>query len=158
MGDWPSELNYSARSKNNRITLEALPSNSDGLLCALLLIRPDDEFAKANCDPQKLRRYFDEEFPQFGALIDDDEMDRLAKKPATSLPSFRYAGPRLNYGQRTLILGDAAHTVKPYYGLGCNTALEDVEILSDILDECIVDDDANKENDNNQNQNDNDYD
>lgn len=137
--DWPSNLNYSARSSNNRITLEALPSNNDGLLCALLLLKPEDEFAKAECDPNILRQYFEKEFPQFSVLINDNEMDRLAKKPATSLPSFRYAGPRLNYGKRTLILGDAAHTVKPYYGLGCNTALEDVEILSDTLDECIND-------------------
>ena len=140
--DWPSNLNYSARSSNNRITLEALPSNNDGLLCALLLLKPEDEFAKAECDPNILRQYFEKEFPQFSVLINDDEMDRLAKKPATSLPSFRYAGPRLNYGKRTLILGDAAHTVKPYYGLGCNTALEDVEILSDTLDECINDNDV----------------
>ena len=38
-------------------------------------------------------------------------------------------------GSRTVILGDAAHTVKPYYGLGANTALEDVQVLSEILDE-----------------------
>merc|ERR1711862_682497 len=65
----------------------------------------------------------------------DDEMNRTAKKEASKLPVFRFVGPRLNMGQRTIVLGDAAHTVKPYYGLGCNTALEDGKILSNCLDE-----------------------
>mmetsp|Transcript_14518 Transcript_14518/g.20493 ORF Transcript_14518/g.20493 Transcript_14518/m.20493 type:complete len:636 (-) Transcript_14518:149-2056(-) len=136
--DWPADLNYSARSRESRITLEALPSDDQGNLCALLLMKPDDELAKANVDPAKLRTFFDEEFPQFGALIDDDEMARVAIKDASALPAFRYAGPRLNLGRRTLILGDAAHTVKPYYGLGANSALEDVQMLSDALDEAAV--------------------
>ena len=133
--DWDPNLNYSARSTNSRITLEALPSDDKGTLCALLLIKPDDEFAQPNVDPSKMREFFNQEFPQFGALIDDAEMARLAQKPASALPAFRYAGPRLHAGSRTLVLGDAAHTVKPYYGLGCNTALEDVEILSEVLDQ-----------------------
>jgi kynurenine 3-monooxygenase len=137
--DWPQGLNYSARSRNSRITLEALPSDDKGSLCALLLLKPDDEFAAPDSDPAKLRAFFDEEFPQFGALIDDEEIAQVAKKPASALPAFRYAGPRLHFGKRTLVLGDAAHTVKPYYGLGANTALEDVEILSDILDEVAAD-------------------
>jgi kynurenine 3-monooxygenase len=131
--DWPQPLNYSARS--NRITLEALPSDNKGNLCALLLIKPEDELAQANVEPAKLRHYFDEHFPQFGALVNDEEMARVAQKPASRLPVFRYAGPRLHLGRRTLVLGDAAHTVKPYYGLGANTALEDVEILSEIIEE-----------------------
>jgi kynurenine 3-monooxygenase len=30
--------------------------------------------------------------------------------------------------------GDCIHTVKPYFGLGANSALEDVKILSDVID------------------------
>ena len=131
--DWPRGLNYSARSK--RITLEALPSDDKGYLCALLLMKPDDELAQPNVDPAKLRAFFSTEFPQFGALVDDEEMARVAQKEASRLPVFRFAGPRLNMGSRTLVLGDAAHTVKPYYGLGANTALEDVQVLSSILDD-----------------------
>jgi len=41
----------------------------------------------------------------------------------------------LHQGDRTVILGDCAHTVKPYFGLGANSALEDVSILGDVLKE-----------------------
>jgi len=111
--DWPCDLNYSARSRESHITLEALPSDDKGSLCALLLMKPDDELAQANVEPAKVRAFFDAEFPQFGALIPDEEMANVAKKPASAIPSFRFASPRLNVGKRSLILGDAAHTVKP---------------------------------------------
>jgi 2-polyprenyl-6-methoxyphenol hydroxylase-like FAD-dependent oxidoreductase len=104
-------------------------------MCALLLMKPDDELAQPNVDATKLRQFFDDEFPQFGALVDDNEMARIAQKPASRLPVFRYAGPRLNMGYRTLLVGDSCHTVKPYYGLGANTALEDVQVLSEVLDQ-----------------------
>ena len=134
------DLNYSSRSP--RVTLEALPSDDKGSLCALLLMKPDDELAQPDVPSEKLRAYFDEHFPQFGALVDDEEMARVAQKPSSRLPVFRYAGPRLHLGRRTLVLGDAAHTVKPYYGLGANTALEDVQILSDVLDETKDEEDS----------------
>jgi kynurenine 3-monooxygenase len=136
--DWPHDLNYSARSRDSRITLEALPSDDKGTLCALLLMKPQDEFAKSNGDPKMLRSFFDQEFPQFGALISEEEIERVAIKSASALPAFRFAGPRLSIGKRTLILGDAAHTVKPYFGLGANTALEDVQMLSQALDEAAA--------------------
>lgn len=153
--DWPYDLNYSARSRDSRITLEALPSNDKGNLCALLLMKPDDELAQDNVDPAKLRLFFDEEFPQFGGLVNDEEMARVAKKEASTLPAFRFAGPRLNMGRRTLVLGDAAHTVKPYFGQGANTALEDVQVLSEVLDEAARDDIIDATNADNSNKNSN---
>jgi kynurenine 3-monooxygenase len=143
--DWPHDLNYSARSRDSRITLEALPSDDKGSLCALLLMKPNDELAQSNVEPKKLRSFFDEEFPQFGALISEEEIERVAAKSASALPAFRFAGPRLNMGKRTLVLGDAAHTVKPYFGLGANTALEDVQMLSQALDEAAASSSSDKD-------------
>ena len=56
-------------------------------------------------------------------------MAAVAAKPPSNLPSFRYVGPRLHRGASTVLLGDAIHTVKPYFGLGANSALEDVIVL-----------------------------
>jgi kynurenine 3-monooxygenase len=111
---WPHNLNYSARSENSRGTFEALPSDANGNYCALLLLQPDDVLASANCDPTVLRKFFDEQFPQFSKLLDDSVMEDVAQKGASTLPSFRFAGPRHHEGARTVILGDCVHTVKPY--------------------------------------------
>jgi len=131
---WPHDLNYSARSMKSRVTFEALPSDNKGNYCALLLMKPDDTLASANCNPNELRQFFQEQFPQFSKLINDDVMSDVAKKSSSALPSFRYASGRLHEGSRTVLLGDSIHTVKPYFGLGANTALEDVQILDEILD------------------------
>jgi len=133
--DWPGKLNYSARAKNGRMSLEALPADDQGNLCALLLMKPDDELAQSEVDPNILRSFFDDNFPQFSVLISDEEIARTATKSSSSIPAFRHSGPKLHVGKRTLVLGDAAHTVKPYYGLGANCALQDVTVLSDVLDE-----------------------
>lgn len=132
--DWRPDLNYSARTKNGRINYDALPADSNGNYCGVLLVKEEDEFAAADTDPEKLRAFLDEMLPQFSRLIDDETVNEIAKKPVSYLPSFRYAGPRLNQGDRTLILGDCAHTVKPYFGLGANSALEDVKIFEETID------------------------
>eukprot|EP00970_Alexandrium_tamarense_P011122 scaffold2361_cov203-Alexandrium_tamarense.AAC.36 len=79
---WPYDLNYSARSTNNRAAFEALPSDAYGNYCALLLLRPEDELAKADCDPAVLREFFNVEYPQFSKLLGDDVMTDVAKKPS----------------------------------------------------------------------------
>lgn len=127
--EWRNDLNYSARSKDGRVILDSLPADAHGNQCAVLLLKRDDELAKENSDPTELRKLFDDVLPQFSALIDDDTIENVARKRPSFLPSFRYVAPRLNQGDRTVILGDAIHTVKPYFGLGANSALEDVQVL-----------------------------
>jgi kynurenine 3-monooxygenase len=39
-----------------------------------------------------------------------------------------------HYKDRVIILGDAAHSMVPFYGQGLNCGLEDVRILSTLLD------------------------
>lgn len=133
--DWRPDLNYSARTKNGRINYDALPADRKGNYCGVLLVKEGDEFAASDTDPVKFRALLDESLPQFSKLLDDETVAAIAKKPVSFLPSFRYAGPRLHQGGRTLILGDCAHTVKPYFGLGANSALEDVKIFEDSMDE-----------------------
>ena len=110
--DWRPDLNYSARTKDGRINYDALPADGNGNYCGVLLVKDNDEFAAPNTDPKRLRSLLDDALPQFSCLLDDDTVAEIAKKPASFLPSFRYAGPRLNQGDRTLILGDSAHTGK----------------------------------------------
>ena len=129
--DWRCDLNYSVRTK--RFNLEALPANNKGDYCGVLLLRSTDPMAKANTDPKELRHLFDTMMPQFSRLIDDTTLAVVAQKPVSYLPTFRYVGPRLHEGSSTILLGDCAHTVKPYFGLGANSALEDVKLLSDYL-------------------------
>ena len=78
--------------------------------------------------------------PQFSPLIDDETLRAVAAKPPSRLPAFRYAAPRVADARRGVaLLGDAIHTVKPYFGLGANSALEDVTALAAALDGAALD-------------------
>lgn len=46
---------------------------------------------------------------------------------------FYQANP-YHYKDRAIILGDAAHSMVPFYGQGLNAGLEDVRILTALLD------------------------
>jgi len=133
--DWRNDVNYSARSQKGGMNIDALPANADGNFCGVLLLKEDDPMAQADVDPEALRGFLNKLLPQFSAFLDDEVVALVAKKPPSFLPSFRFVGPRLNQGDHTLILGDCAHTVKPYFGLGANSALEDVAIFSDCIDD-----------------------
>lgn len=130
---WRFDLNYSARSKDGRVNFDALPASEQGDYNGVLLLRADDPLAQADSDPAALRELLDAELPQFSALIDDRTVETVARQPPNNLPTFRYV-ENLVQGDSIVMLGDAAHTVKPYFGLGANSALEDVVALQDALD------------------------
>jgi 2-polyprenyl-6-methoxyphenol hydroxylase-like FAD-dependent oxidoreductase len=110
---WRPDLNYSARTK--RIGFDALPANHKAEYCGVLLMRKDDPLAQAGTDPHELRQMLDDEVPQFSKLISDETVNQTAIKKISYLPGFRYAGPRLHEESSTLLIGDCAHTVKPYF-------------------------------------------
>ena len=130
--NWRPDLNYSVRSEGSRVIFEALPANTRGDYAGVMLLKADDPMAVSK-DPLELRHFLDDYLPQFSPLIDDTTVATVAANPVSYLPGFRYVGPRLHQGNRCVLLGDCAHTVKPYFGLGANSALQDVSILADIL-------------------------
>lgn len=149
-----SDLNYSARTKQG-VALECLPTK-EGMLVGILLVKPGDAKTCAILESKnKLRKYFDEQFPMFAPYVEDDDLARMAKRRLSTLPTFSHAGEKsvhrvdfdfdknknknktsdaLELGGACL-LGDSIHTVKPYFGLGVNSAFEDVCVLDACLDE-----------------------
>lgn len=126
--DWRRDLNYSVRSEGGRVLFDALPANDRGDYVGILLLRGDDEMAQADVDPIKFRDFLDEVVPGFNSMFEDETIIAVAKSASSPLPLFRYVTPRMHQGKRTVLLGDCAHTLKPYFGMGANSALEDVKV------------------------------
>jgi 2-polyprenyl-6-methoxyphenol hydroxylase-like FAD-dependent oxidoreductase len=129
---WRKDINYSARTKT--VNFDALPCLT-GEYCGVLLIKPEDEVAQGLGDAAAARAYLDATLPQFSPYIPDAALPGIVAKPPSRLPQFRYVGPRLHLRSSTVLLGDAVHQVKPYFGLGVNAAFEDVAALDRCLDE-----------------------
>jgi 2-polyprenyl-6-methoxyphenol hydroxylase-like FAD-dependent oxidoreductase len=157
--EFRSDLNYSARTKDG-VALECLPTK-EGMLVGILLVKPGDAKTCAVLESKhKLREYFDTQFPMFAPYVADEDLARMAKRRLSALPTFSHAGGESAHrvdtffpvssdaqnskkGKDTLelelggacLLGDSIHTVKPYFGLGVNSAFEDVCVLDACLDE-----------------------
>eukprot|EP00854_Cymbomonas_tetramitiformis_P009139 gene9139-10832_t len=137
---WRGDLNYSARSGESlegAVTLEALPC-LDGGLVAVILFSPGDARLTTDLNTaDDTRALFQSLFPQFTPLIPEAEYAKFAAKSPSGLPRFTYASPDLHLAGdqgATVCVGDAIHTVKPYFGLGVNSAFEDIITLHHSLD------------------------
>ena len=127
-----TDLNYSSRTGKG-VAMECLPTK-EGLLVGVLLVKPtDEETCLKLSDPKKLREYLDSDFPMFSKMVSDENVEKVAKSKFSGLPNFQYAGGALHLGSCAGLIGDAIHTVKPYFGMGVNSAFEDVT----VLEECI---------------------
>lgn len=132
-GEWRRDMNYAVRT--DRIIFDALPANDKGDYLGVLLMAADDEMAQANVDPVLFHNFLQDQVPQFVDLLDEATVTSVAKRSPSVLPRFRYVQPRLHQDYRTVLLGDCAKTVKPYFGMGANSALEEVKLLSKCIEE-----------------------
>ncbi|THH15153.1 hypothetical protein EW146_g5276 [Bondarzewia mesenterica] len=115
--------------------LIALPNKDMTFTCTLFA--PTEEFERLD-KPDAFLVWFRSYFPDALALIGEDALlDSYTHNPRSSLMTVK-ANP-YHYKDRVVILGDAAHSMVPFYGQGLNCGLEDVRVLSILLQEANVD-------------------
>lgn len=86
---------------------------------------PKTTFAELN-DATAITRFFSAEFPDFTAMV-DDLAEQYLENPTGPLGTLWANG--WSYGDRAVIVGDAAHAIVPFHGQGMNAALESVRSL-----------------------------
>ncbi len=82
---------------------------------------------------EEVLQLFQENFPEISQLITESEIKDFLARPISTVLTIRCN--RYHYGDSVLLIGDAAHAVSPSIGQGCNSALEDVVIFDNLLDE-----------------------
>lgn len=130
--NWRLDLNYSVRTKFD-INIDALPT-VEGKYIGVILFRPWDQRILKLTTLAEGRAFFDEMFPMISKLIIDSDILLFIQRKPSKLPKFSYAGPVLHRGKTTCLIGDAIHTVKPYFGAGVNSAFEDITYLEKAID------------------------
>ncbi|HXV92956.1 MAG TPA: NAD(P)/FAD-dependent oxidoreductase [Pseudonocardia sp.] len=106
--------------------------NADGSHTGTLFLPHDGRPSFASLDSaQAVQAFFRENFPQVPELI-PDLLDQFGRRPVAHLVTVR-TSPWYS-GDGTVLVGDAAHAVYPFYGQGMNSSLEDCLILDDCLE------------------------
>ena len=117
--------------------LIALPNRDGSFTCTLFLNAfANPQAPRAPCfeqlqTPADVRAFFAHHFPDALPLMPTLVEDFFAT-PASPLFTVRCAP--FHYGNRAVLLGDAAHAIVPFYGQGCNAALEDARVLGELFD------------------------
>ena len=113
--------------------LIALP-NMDGSFTVTLFLGNEEgvyHFKGLNSE-EKIAHFFKEQFPDALELIPNIS-DEFANNPTGALGTVKCSP--WSYKNNTLIMGDAAHAVVPFYGQGMNASFEDVVVLDEVLDQ-----------------------
>ncbi|MGB5928846.1 MAG: NAD(P)/FAD-dependent oxidoreductase, partial [Cyclobacteriaceae bacterium] len=76
--------------------------------------------------------YFNTRFPSLKKYV-PNILSQYFANPTSNIHTVEC--PRWNYKDRSLLIGDAAHAMAPFYGMGMNTCFEDCSIFNGLLDE-----------------------
>lgn len=114
--------------------LIALPNPDKTFTCTLFL--PWEQLDALDADPAAAKAWFGANFPDALPLIADFET-QFQRNPSSALVMTK-CDPWL-VGDRITLIGDAAHSVVPFYGQGANAAFEDCLFFVECLDACAGD-------------------
>ena len=117
--------------------LIALPNMDGSFTVTLFLGNEEGVYNFKGLDSEeKITRFFKEQFPDALDLIPNISKE-FANNPTGALGTVKCSP--WHYKNNTLIMGDAAHAVVPFYGQGMNASFEDVVVLDGILDQELGD-------------------
>ncbi len=126
--DFQLEPNYLHIWPRGQFMLIALPNNDKTFTCTLFFpFEGELSFASLNTE-EKVISFFDEYFKDVMELI-PDLVDQFFANPTSSLVTTK-CDPW--YRNRSIILGDAAHAIVPFYGQGMNSGFEDVRLFVEM--------------------------
>lgn len=112
--------------------LIALP-NLDGSFTVTLFLPHKNStysFEELNSN-EKIKNFFQEQFPDALKLM-PNLIEEYHKNPVGNLGTIKCSP--WSYKGKTLLIGDAAHAVVPFYGQGMNASFEDVYVLDQYIE------------------------
>jgi kynurenine 3-monooxygenase len=118
--DWP----------RGRHMLFALPNLDKSFNGSVYLPLKGNESVESLRSETDVRNFFEHNYADVSKLMPDLVDEFMARKPAT-LPTVRTS--RWYHRDKVVLVGDACHTIVPFFGQGMNAALEDCAVLASCL-------------------------
>lgn len=131
-GDYKTFKNALHIWPRGEFMLIALPNLDGSFTVTLFLSYDEGEYNFNNLtSEEKVLEFFKSEFPDALAIM-PNLLDDFFKNPTSPLGTIKCSP--WNFKGNTLLMGDAAHAIVPFYGQGMNASFEDVTVLDSILD------------------------
>lgn len=113
--------------------LIALPNLDGSFTVTLFLSYDEGEYNFNNLTTiEKVTEFFQTQFPDALALIPDLDKEFFGN-PTGALGTVKCSP--WQYKGHTLLMGDAAHAIVPFYGQGMNASFEDVVVFDNVLNQ-----------------------
>ncbi|WP_114777333.1 FAD-dependent oxidoreductase [Botryobacter ruber] len=130
-GGWALEKNALHIWPRGNYMMIALPNIDGSFTCTLFFpYKGEASFASLTTEAQLLE-FFGRVFPDAVPLM-PGLAEEFFENPVGSLVTIKCFP--WSYGGNTLLIGDAAHAVVPFYGQGMNAGFEDITVLDQLLD------------------------
>jgi len=110
--------------------LIALPNPDSTFTCTLFFPFDGNPSFRSLDEPEVFQDFFEKTFPDVVPLM-PTLLEDLRDNPTSSLVTIRCYPWTAN---KTLLIGDAAHGIVPFFGQGMNSGFEDCRILNEMLD------------------------
>jgi len=130
-GEFQLEPNYLHIWPRGNFMLIALPNFDKTFTCTLFFpYEGDPSFSKLNTK-EEVEAFFETYFKDAKDLM-PDLTEQYFNNPTSSLVTTKCAPWHKN---RTILLGDAAHAIVPFYGQGMNSGFEDVRLFTEMAEQ-----------------------
>jgi kynurenine 3-monooxygenase len=111
--------------------LIALPNIDGSFACILFLPFEGNESFATLDSAEKAAAFFEDRFPDAVPLMPQLQ-ENYASNPTGAMVTVKCSP--WHVGGKTLLLGDAAHAIVPFFGQGMNCAFEDCTVFLELLD------------------------
>ncbi len=131
-GDYKTYKNALHIWPRSDFMLIALPNLDGSFTVTLFLNHDESEYNFSNLTtPERVTEFFKKEFPDVLEIM-PNLIEDFFENPTSALGTVKCSP--WHYKGNTLLMGDAAHAVVPFYGQGMNASFEDVTVLDAIID------------------------
>lgn len=129
-GEFLMEPNYLHIWPRGNFMLIALPNNDKTFTCTLFFPFEGSSSFEELGNKEEVNSFFEKYFADAKELI-PDLADQFFTNPTSSLVTTKCNPWHKN---RTILLGDAAHAIVPFYGQGMNSGFEDVRLFVEMAE------------------------
>lgn len=130
-GNWRMEKNALHIWPRRNFMLIALPNTDGSFTCTLFFpFEGDPSFEKLQTKEQ-VQAFFEKEFPDAVPMMPTLLEDFFANPTSSLITTHIFPW---HQGDKSALIGDAAHAIVPFYGQGMNAGFEDCSVLDGLME------------------------